>query len=182
MGHIFGNHMDDYRDQTEVVPGVFVDPGESVTIVDRDGEVVHWTADEWIEDPEAVTATVNLSILAAVKGPEAARESIEQKGKTLVDLIDETMYRVRPDGVEHVIVPLPGHAITITLSPPNEDGSRSGAIESTLDRLADDDETLAAITGIESFLLALAIEGVKVDSDNVLNALQVALDGIGNNL
>lgn len=93
--HIFGEHMDEYANETEIAPGVFVEPGESVTIVDESGEVVHWTADEWTEDPDSVTACVNACVLAAMKGPGAVRANIGN-GKVLMDLIDETMDKVRP--------------------------------------------------------------------------------------
>lgn len=39
-----------------------------------------------------------------------------------------------------------------------------------------------AIDGVESFLIALACAGVDVESEPVKQALQTALDAIGNNL
>jgi hypothetical protein len=85
-------HYQEYDDTVEVVPGVFVDAGESVTIVDDQGEVAHWTADEWQEDANAVTATVNAVILATKNGPNAVRQNLKpgKQGDALKHLIDQT--------------------------------------------------------------------------------------------
>lgn len=85
-------HYNQYDDTVEIVPGVFVDAGESVTIVDDQGEIVHWTADEWKDDPLAVTATVNAVALATKKGANAVRQNIarNKQGIVLKQLIDET--------------------------------------------------------------------------------------------
>jgi hypothetical protein len=87
-------HFHDYPDASEVVPGVFVIPGDSVYIVDDDGEVVMWNLDEWAEDQTSVTAAICACILAAVKGAKAVRQNIADKGATLTALIDETDYKV----------------------------------------------------------------------------------------
>ena len=84
------NHYDQYADIPEIVPGVFVSPGECVHIVDDQGEVVSWTGDEWDADPESVTATINAVILAAKFGPAAVRRNIADKGQTIENLIRET--------------------------------------------------------------------------------------------
>jgi len=83
-------HYAEYADSTEIVPGVFVDPGDAVYIVDDIGEVASWNADEWAEDPEAVTATINACIVATKYGPAAVRKNIENKGATLMSLIEST--------------------------------------------------------------------------------------------
>ena len=164
--HIFGRHLDDWSDTTEVVPGVFVDPGNNVTIIDDQGIVTSWSADEWAEDPDAVTACVNASILAAAKGSAAVRANIGN-GETLRDLIDETMAKVRPDGNQTVIVPLEGYTITLKLGPPNREGIRAGEIETDLTERLDitdgDDEWRGAV-------------------DAYIRALQTVMDALINNM
>jgi hypothetical protein len=100
-------HFKEYENMTEVVPGVFVNVGESVHIVDELGEVATWNCDEWTEDPESVTATINAVILATKYGAEAVRQNIESKGLQLASLIDETIEFIEdnensPDGSDLV--------------------------------------------------------------------------------
>lgn len=83
-----------YSGIPEVAPGVFVDPGESVTIVDDEGEVATWTADEVAEDDDAFTAAVNAAVLAALKGAAAVRENIETRGEVLVRHIEEVASKI----------------------------------------------------------------------------------------
>ena len=82
-------HFDDYSDIPEIISGVFVDPGNAVYIVDDEGEIVSWNADEWAEDSEAVTATANACILASVKGAKEVRENIRNYGSSIRDLQEE---------------------------------------------------------------------------------------------
>lgn len=88
-------HYQEYEDMTEVVPGVFYEPGAGVYIVDDLGEVVCWVDSEW-EDPLAVTACVNACILAAVKGAAAVRENLwgRNSGARLEALCEETHEKV----------------------------------------------------------------------------------------
>jgi hypothetical protein len=89
-------HYQEYQNLSEIVPGVFVEPGDGVYIVDDQGEVVSWTKDEWAEDPWAVTAAVCACILAARRGPAAVRQSLfSQAGNLLDDLIEETASRLK---------------------------------------------------------------------------------------
>ena len=83
-------HYDQYADIPEIVPGVFVEPGDAVYIVDAQGEVCSWNADEWQEDPEAVTATVSAVILAATLGAAACRENLKDRGTLVEGLIRRT--------------------------------------------------------------------------------------------
>jgi hypothetical protein len=83
-------HFDNYSGIPEIVPGVFVEPGDAVYIVDDEGEIVSWNCDEWNDDPEAVTATVNAVALAVSKGANAVRENIKQEGQVLRNLIMDT--------------------------------------------------------------------------------------------
>ena len=82
-------HFNDYVDIPEIVPGVFVDPGNGVYIVDDEGEVACWVDSEW-SDPDAVTATINAVILATKKGASAVRQNIIDNGQTLLNLVLET--------------------------------------------------------------------------------------------
>lgn len=83
-------HYADYADFTEVLPGVFYEPGAAVYIVDDEGEVVSWNADEWAEDPFAVTATVMAVAVAVHCGVEAVRENMQTRGELLQRLISRT--------------------------------------------------------------------------------------------
>jgi hypothetical protein len=83
-------HFDDYADMTEIVPGVFIVPGDGVYIVDDIGEVCCWVASEWQEDPEAATATAYAVALAASMGANAVRRNLESGGKVIEGLIDRT--------------------------------------------------------------------------------------------
>lgn len=82
-------HYAEYADLPEIVPGVFV-AGDAVYIVDDDGEVVSWNADEIADDSMAFTAAVSAVALAAKRGAAAVRANIETAGDTLDDLILET--------------------------------------------------------------------------------------------
>lgn len=73
-------HFDNYSGIPEIVPGIFVEPSDAVYIVDDEGEVVSWNSDEWEEDPEAVTATVNAVILATKQGANAVRQNMKTGG------------------------------------------------------------------------------------------------------
>lgn len=97
MTHIYGPHLKDYENFTEIVPGVFYEPGEAVYIVDGKGEVCSWNADEWAEDPTAITATIVAVALAAAKGPIAVRENIANNGSTIEGLINRTFNKTHPD-------------------------------------------------------------------------------------
>jgi len=90
MTHIYGPHLKEYEKFTEIVPGVFYEPGEAVYIVDGKGEVCSWNADEWAEDPMAITAAIIAVILAATKGPIAVRENIANHGSTAEGMINRT--------------------------------------------------------------------------------------------
>ena len=59
------------------------------------------------------------------------------------------------------------------------DGSGSGFIESSLER-DDNDAYNAAIDGLESLLLALAAQGLPVDSPKHVAAVQITLEAIAN--
>jgi hypothetical protein len=91
-------HFQQYAEMTEVVPGVFVNRGKSVHLVDDSGEVIGWNKDEWADDPLAVTACVNACLLAAVKGVAAVRETLHGSGGQLTALIDETFHKNRRFG------------------------------------------------------------------------------------
>lgn len=84
----------------EIVPGVFVD-AEGLSIVDDEGEIVCWTADEWREDPAAVTAAITAAVLAAARGAAAVRQQLAGKVTVLAALIKDTKQHVsahyRPD-------------------------------------------------------------------------------------
>jgi hypothetical protein len=97
MTHIYGPHLKEYEKFTEIVPGVFYEPGEAVYIVDGKGEVCCWNADEWAEDPTAITATIVAVALAASKGPIAVRENLASKGNTVQSLINGTFSKTHPD-------------------------------------------------------------------------------------
>lgn len=99
MTHIYGKHLKEYEKFTEIVPGVFYEPGEAVYIVDPNGEVCSWNADEWAEDPMVITATIVAVILAATKGPAAVRDNLENKGLTASDLIYKTYNKTHPDSI-----------------------------------------------------------------------------------
>jgi hypothetical protein len=71
-------HFLDYLDIPEVVEGVFVDPGRALHILDHEGVVASWTADEWGDDPEAATTAISAAVLAAVKTARAVRHNIER--------------------------------------------------------------------------------------------------------
>lgn len=85
----------DYPGCSEIVPGVFVAPGDAVYIADADGEIATWNADEVAEDKEAFTAALCAVALATSRGPEAVRANIRDKGDTLDDLINDTKRRQR---------------------------------------------------------------------------------------
>ncbi len=48
----------------------------AVYIGDGEGEIVMWTADEWIEEPKVVASVVNAIMMGTVQGPAALRASI----------------------------------------------------------------------------------------------------------
>jgi hypothetical protein len=83
-------HYAEYADLPEISPGVFVAAGSGVYIVDDDGEVVCWTADEAAEDGYAFTAAVNAVALATKHGAAAVRENIDGRGIRLDAMILET--------------------------------------------------------------------------------------------
>jgi hypothetical protein len=83
-------HYADYADTPEVSPGVFVAAGDGVYIVDDDGEVVCWTAEEVAEDGYAFTAAINAVALATKHGAAAVRENIDGWGTRLDAMILET--------------------------------------------------------------------------------------------
>ena len=82
-------HYEDYRDMTEVVPGVFIDPGYGVYIVDDEGEVVCWVGTEF-DDTFAVTAALSAVALATSKGAAAVRRNLADRGEVLDSLLEET--------------------------------------------------------------------------------------------
>ncbi len=90
-------HFQEYENMTEIVPGVFVNPGESVHIVDEIDEVACWNNDEWQDDPESITATVNAVILATKYGAKAVRENIEYHGKIMDVLVAQTFQENYPE-------------------------------------------------------------------------------------
>jgi hypothetical protein len=99
MTHIYGPHLKEYENFTEIVPGVFYEPGEAVYIVDGKGEVCSWNADEWAEDPTAITATIVAVALAAAKGPSSVRHNLETKGLIASDLIYRTFNTTHPESI-----------------------------------------------------------------------------------
>lgn len=90
-------HFQEYEDMTEIVPGVFVNPGDSVYIVDEQSEIVSWNTDEWQNDPESITATINAVILATKYGAKAVRENIEYHGKIMDVLVAQTFQENYPE-------------------------------------------------------------------------------------
>jgi hypothetical protein len=80
---------DEYEGCPQVVPGVFIEAGEAVYIVDDEGEVVSWNYNEIEEDEEAFTAALTAVALAAKWGPRAVRNNIGD-GSILEDLIKAT--------------------------------------------------------------------------------------------
>jgi hypothetical protein len=80
----------EYGDCIEILPGIFVDVGNAIYIADDNGEVASWNLDEWLEDPDAITATICAVALAAKKGANSVRENIKTKGLTLDRMILET--------------------------------------------------------------------------------------------
>jgi hypothetical protein len=84
-------HYNDYGYAHEVVPGVFVDTGHAVYIVDDEGEVVTWNAEEVAADSQAFTAALNAVALSAAKGAAAVRANIQTQGRVLDALIGETV-------------------------------------------------------------------------------------------
>lgn len=103
------------KDMSELVPGVFLSPGEALHIVDDEGEACSWTVDEWGEDPEAVTAAITAAVIAAAKGSAAVRENIKMGGTVLQAMLDETQTLVRgkPVRVRSPVVP---YAIRLMLN------------------------------------------------------------------
>ena len=83
-------HYDNYSEYTEIVPGVFYEPGDAVYIVDDEGEVISWNCDEWADDTDAITATITAVVLATKRGAMAVRTNINGGGAELIDLIEET--------------------------------------------------------------------------------------------
>jgi hypothetical protein len=83
-------HYAEYADIPEIAPGVFVTPGDAVYIVDDEGEVVTWNADEAAEDGFAFTAALNAVALATKHGAAAVRANIADAGQTLERMILET--------------------------------------------------------------------------------------------
>jgi len=83
------DHYKDYNECVELSPGVFAWTGEFVAIVDDEGEVCSWNRDEWEEDSESVTATVNAVALAVAKGSAAVRKNINNGGLELRNLVIE---------------------------------------------------------------------------------------------
>lgn len=83
-------HYADYSDMPEVVPGVFVEAGSGVYIVDDEGEVVCWVESEWAEDPDAATAMACAVALATKHGASAVRANLVDHGQTLQEQIMKT--------------------------------------------------------------------------------------------
>lgn len=50
---------------------------DHITLFDGDQELVHWTQDEWEEDPSLVLSIVNATRILYEKGPEALLELCE---------------------------------------------------------------------------------------------------------
>jgi hypothetical protein len=99
-------HFEDYADITEVSEGVFIDAGNAVYIVDDEGEVVSWNADEAAEDGEAFTAALNATALACLCGAGAVRECIATNGATLENLIQQTYDELTSERPYADVVPL----------------------------------------------------------------------------
>lgn len=91
------SHYEDYDDLTEVSPGVFVDPGHAVYIVDDEGEVFCSVNTEWAEEPEAVTAALNAVALAVRHGAAAVRRNIVGRGALLLEMVEQTFRETHPD-------------------------------------------------------------------------------------
>ncbi len=85
----------EYPNSNEIVPGVFVTPGEAVYIVDDKGEVVTWNADEAAADPEAFTAALAAVALAASEGAGAVRDNIGSNSERLRERIEKTLLKDR---------------------------------------------------------------------------------------
>jgi len=88
-------HFEQYGDIPEVVPGVFVDPGQMVYIVDARGEVVSWGEDEWADDTYSVTAAVTAVAIAALDGASMVRLNIARSGEVLRSFIGLTAERLQ---------------------------------------------------------------------------------------
>ncbi len=78
---------EDDESLVEVTKGVFVSVGDAIYIVDDQGEVTSWNCDEWVEDPDSVTACAVACIVAAQKGAGAVRKNIELSGSILRDMV-----------------------------------------------------------------------------------------------
>ena len=80
------------------------------------------------------------------------------------------------------IIKLPCHGITVTLA------SKGGYIESGLQdedvNVATDEVTPynAAVSGMESLILACACEGINIKSAKFIRAIETAVDAIKNNI
>jgi len=53
--------------------------GEGVYIYDKHDEVMSWNSDEWQEDPESITATVNAVLIAALASSDSVRKLTGRK-------------------------------------------------------------------------------------------------------
>lgn len=78
------------------------------------------------------------------------------------------------------------YELTLTINPPNPDGSTAGTIQSnsgTVFDLSDGDERfMAAFDAIESLILAQACEGLNVTDDAYIRALRTTVEAIENNM
>lgn len=84
-------HYAEYEDMTEVVPGVFIDDSDTgIYIVDDEGEVCCWVESEWIEDPTVAMTVARAVAIASSMGAQHVRANIENKGNTLMGLINRT--------------------------------------------------------------------------------------------
>ena len=84
---------DGYNAEDEIFPGVFISNGIEacdIQIVDEQGEVTSWTWDEIAGDPSALEAALCAVGIACLKGPEAVRKNIEEKGAILAECYHET--------------------------------------------------------------------------------------------
>ena len=75
---------------------------------------------------------------------------------------------------------LPIHDIVVTIIP----GTHSGTITSALNdgtNPEEDREYCAAIDGLEALILAMACEGIKIDTAEMIAAIETAVDSITNN-
>lgn len=52
---------------------------DSIHICDDKGEIVMWTQQEWVEDPEVVMSIVNAVRMVCTYGPSFLRKTIENE-------------------------------------------------------------------------------------------------------